>query len=161
LDAETVDYEQIKQLEQLDYVWRETLRFYPVAPSVGRLALRDVKVGDHEIPAGALVSVVLGSAFRDPARWSEPDRFDPERFGPPRNEGTLNKAVFLPFGAGHHACIGSQLSGLEAKAFWYQFLRKARIRLAQPYEARHEFRPLGMVSGDVALVVEPLEGKGG
>jgi cytochrome P450 len=60
----------------------------------------------------------------------------------------------MPFGAGHHACIGAQLSGLEAKAFWYHFLRKARIRLARPYEAHHAYRPVGIVSGDVSLVVD-------
>jgi hypothetical protein len=52
--------------------------------------------------------------------------------------------------------MGSQLAGLEAKAFWYQLLRKARIRLARPYEARHEYRPLGLVSDDVSIVVEPV-----
>ena len=161
LDTETVSYEQIKNLELFDCVWKETLRFYPVAPSVGRIALREVELDGHRIPAGGFISVLFSVAFRDPTSFAEPDRFDPERFAPPRSEDKHNKGVFLPFGAGHHACIGSQLSGLEAKAFWYQFLRKARIRLAQPYEARHEFRPLGMVSGDVALVVEPLEGKGG
>jgi cytochrome P450 len=123
---------------------------------VGRLALRGLSLGGYDIPAGGFISVVLSIAFRDPATWAEPDRFDPERFAPPRGEDKQNKGAFLPFGAGHHACIGSQLAALEAKAFWYQFLRKARIRLARPYEARHEYHPLGMVSGDVSLVVEPL-----
>lgn len=156
LGAETVTYEQIKTLEQLDWVWKETLRYYPVVPSVGRIALRNVNVGGYDIPAGGFISVWLSIAFRDPASWAEPDRFDPERFSTSRSEDKHNKGAFLPFGAGHHACIGSQLSALEAKAFWYQFLRKARIRLAQPYEAQHEYRPIGMVSGDVSLVVEPL-----
>jgi cytochrome P450 len=154
--TKTVTYDEIKNLEQLDWVWKETLRFYPVAPSVGRLALRDLSLGGYDIPAGGFISVVLSIAFRDPATWAEPDRFDPERFAPPRSEDKQNKGAFLPFGAGHHACIGSQLAALEAKAFWYQFLRKARIRLARPYEARHEYHPLGMVSGDVSLVVEPV-----
>jgi cytochrome P450 len=156
LGTKTVTYEQIKSLEQLDWVWKETLRFHPVVPSTGRIALRDVKLGGYDIPAGGFISVGFGIAFRDPAIFVEPDRFDPERFAPPRSEDKHAKGVFLPFGGGHHACIGSQLAALEAKAFWYQFLRKARIRLARPYEARHEYRPLGMVSGDVSLVVEPL-----
>ena len=156
LETETVTYEQIKGLNQLDWVWKETLRFYPVVPTVWRLALRDVDVGGYTIPAGGLIMVGISMALRDPSSWKDPDRFDPERFSPPRQEDKHSRAAFLPFGAGHHACIGAQLSALEAKAFWYQFLRKARIRLAKPYEARHEYRPLGMVSGDVSLIVEPL-----
>jgi cytochrome P450 len=156
LDTETVGYGQIRRLEQLDWAWKETLRFYPVAPGVARMALRDVSLMGHRIPAGALVAARFCVAFRDPESFADPDRFDPERFAPPRSEDKRSKGVFMPFGAGHHACIGSQMSSLEAKAFWYQFLRKARIRLAKPYEARHECRPLGVVSGDVALVVEPI-----
>lgn len=108
------------------------------------------------IPAGGYITVVLANALRDPAAFVDPERFDPERFAPPRSEDKANRSAFLPFGAGHHACIGSQLAGLEAKAFWYQFLRKARIHLTRPYEARHQYRPLGMVSGDVSLVVDPV-----
>jgi cytochrome P450 len=102
------------------------------------------------------VGVRFSIAFRDPNSFTDPDRFDPERFAPPRREDKKSKGAFMPFGAGHHACIGAQLSALEAKAFWHQFLRKARIRLTKPYRARHECRPLGMVSGDVSLIVEPL-----
>lgn len=156
LDTEAVDYEQIKGLKQLDWVWKETLRFYPVAPGVARIALREVNLSGHRIPAGALVAVRFSVAFRDPTCFADPDRFDPERFAPPRSEDKHCNGAFIPFGAGHHACIGSQLSGLEGKAFWYQFLRKARFRLAKPYEARHECRPLGLVSGNVSLAIEPV-----
>ena len=156
LDTEVVDYEQIKSLKRLECVWKEALRFYPVAPGVVRIALRDLELSGHHIPAGTLVVARFSVAFRDPTIFADPDRFDPERFAPPRSEDKHCNGAFMPFGAGHHACIGAQLSGLEGKAFWYQFLRKARIRLGRPYEARHEYRPLGMVSGDVSLVVEPL-----
>lgn len=148
-------YDGIKSLEELDWFWKETLRFYPVAAHVPRLALRDVTLGGYQIPAGGYITVVLSNAMRDPSSWKEPDQFDPERFAPPRSEDKHNRGAFLPFGGGHHACIGSQLAGLQAKAFWYQFLRKARIRLARPYLAKHQYGPLGMVSGDVSLIVEP------
>lgn len=62
----------------------------------------------------------------------------------------------MPFGAGAHSCVGAQLSALEAKAFWHTLLGKARFRLARPYEARHEFKPLGSVSGNVELSVEEV-----
>jgi cytochrome P450 len=154
LTVNAVDYHQIKHLEQLEWVWKETLRLYPVAAHVPRIALREVAIGGYRIPAGGYVTVVLSNALRDPASFAEPHRFDPERFAPPRAEDKQNRASFMPFGAGHHACIGAQLSGLEAKAFWYHFLRKARIRLARPYEAHHAYRPVGIVSGDVSLVVD-------
>lgn len=151
-------YADVKQLEQHDLTWKETLRYFPVAPSVPRQALRDTTLGVHHIPAGTVVSVVLSAALRDPSCWTDPDRFDPERFSPERAEGKKSRGAFMPFGAGAHSCIGAQLSALEAKAFWHAFSSRARFRLAQPYQARHEFTPLGMVSGNVELIVESVRG---
>jgi len=48
------------------------------------------------------------------------------------------------------------LATIEAKSFWQKMLAKCRLRLERPYEAHHTYTPLGVVSGDVALVLEPL-----
>lgn len=147
--------EQLKQLELCDRAWRETLRRFPVAPDVPRRPLRDVEVAGHAIPAGAMVLALTAPLQLDPAVWTEPRAFDPDRFAPGRAEDRRRRGAYLPFGAGAHACIGAQLASLEAKAFWHALLSRARIRLAQPYHARHELSPLGSVSGDVELIVEP------
>jgi hypothetical protein len=47
------------------------------------------------------------------------------------------------------------LSTLEAKLFWSRLLPRARIALRSNYVARHQYRPLGVVSGDVRVVIEP------
>ena len=81
----------------------ETLRLEPALPYAHRLAVRDVTIGGVNIPAGSGVQVALGSANRDPERWSEPDRFDLDR----------DQLPHLAFGIGAHACIGSNLSRRE------------------------------------------------
>jgi cytochrome P450 len=144
-----------KKLELTERAWRETLRRYPVANALPRRPLRDVELAGHKIPAGAMVFVHIAALHHDPAVWTEPSKFDPDRFSPERAEDKRTRGAYLPFGAGAHSCIGAQLSTLEAKAFWSTFLRRAKIRLARPYQARHTFTPLGCVSGDVELVVEP------
>lgn len=148
-------YRDVKQLDRAELVWKETLRFYPVAASVPRRALRDTELGGYAIPAGTLIGAVMTAAHRDPARWTDPDTFDPERFSPERNEGKKSGA-YMPFGSGAHSCIGAQLASLEAKAFWHAFLSRASFRLAKPYEAHHELKPLGMVSGRVELYVDAV-----
>ena len=154
--TQPIRYDEIKKLERHDLVWKETLRYYPVAPSIPRQALRDVTLGGYHIPAGTIVGVVLSAALRDPSCWTEPDLFDPERFSAERSEGKKSHGAYMPFGAGAHACVGAQLSALEAKAFWHTLLGKARFQLARPYPARHEFKPLGSVSGKVELIVEAV-----
>ena len=84
------------------------------------------------------------------------ERFDPERFSPARAEERSHKAAFLPFGAGAHSCIGAQLAGMEVRAFWHALLSRCRFRLHRRYDARHQYLPIGIVSGDVALRLEKL-----
>ena len=152
---ERITADELKKLELCDRAWRETLRRYPVAPDLPRRPLRDVELGGHRIPAGAAVLALTSVLHFDPAVWTAPQTFDPDRFSPERAEDRKRRGTYLPFGAGAHACIGAQLSTMEAKAFWHGLLRRARIRLARPYVARHTLSPLGGVSGDVELIVEP------
>jgi cytochrome P450 len=152
---EQITADDLKKLELCDQAWCETLRRYPVAGDLPRRTLRDVEVLGHRIPAGAMVFVSIGTLHFDPEVWSEPDKWDPDRFSPARAEDRKKRGSYLPFGAGVHSCIGAQLSTMEAKAFWFSLLRRARIRLAKPYVARHEITPIGSVSGAVDLIVEP------
>jgi cytochrome P450 len=156
LEDEAPTPEALKTLERQEWVWKETLRLYPVAAVLSRVTLREVNVGGARIPAGTLVSGLTGAASRDPKWWTDPLRFDPERFSPERAEDKRHKATYLPFGAGAHSCVGAQLAGVEVKAFWHQLLRRGRLRLAKDYEARHCYTPIGIVSGDVEVIFEPL-----
>jgi cytochrome P450 len=148
--------EHAKALPTLDRVWKETLRLFPVAPTLPRTALADVQLGTWKIPANTFVQGLLGPLMRDPAWWTRPDTFDPDRYVEGRAEDRRHRAIFMPFGAGAHACIGMQLATLEVKAFWCAVLSRCRFRLETPYEARHSYAPLGAVSGGVALSIEPL-----
>jgi cytochrome P450 len=151
--ADITRRDQVKRLVDHELVWKETLRLFPVAPDLPRRALRDVDLVGYRIPAGTLVLVMIGPALRDPRWWTDPSRFDPERFAPDRAEDKRHRGAYMPFGAGAHACIGAQLSALEAMTFWHTVVSRCQIRLARPYEARHIYGPLGVVSGPVDLHV--------
>lgn len=58
---------------------------------------------------GQLVIALLGAGNRDPDQFSEPDRFDVDRF---RGERQGNRV--LSFGGGIHQCLGAPLSRMEA-----------------------------------------------
>jgi cytochrome P450 len=146
-------HESVRKLDTIEWAWKESLRLYPVAADVPRRALRDVELGGYQIPAGTLVMALMAVTMNDPKLWKEPARFDPLRFAPDRAEDKKVKGLFMPFGGGAHACIGAQLSTLEAKAFWHVMLSRCKFELARPYEAVHQLRPLGMVSGDVELTL--------
>lgn len=85
----------------------ESLRLEPSAAVIDRYATRDTTLGGAEIRAGDFVVVSLAGANRDPAAFTDPDRFDIRR-----PEARLQ----VGFAHGPHVCPGMHLARLEARA---------------------------------------------
>ena len=99
----------------------EAVRWESPVQRTWRIATTDIAFGDHIIPRGALVVLLLGAANRDPARFPAPDRFDLDR----------PASGHVAFGAGVHVCLGAALARLEAQVAVGTLLRRlATLRLA-------------------------------
>ena len=155
--AGALDVSSMKAMREHEWAWKETMRLMPVSSFIPRRALRDVVVCGYALPAGTFVVPMAGGIGRHPKWWKEPLKFDPERFSPERAEDKQHPGISNPFGAGAHACVGMQLANLEMKVFWYKFLRRCRFSLTKDYEARHTHTPMGCVSGNVRLTLEPID----
>jgi len=84
----------------------ELLRYEPPVHMIqSRTALADIDIAGTTIPAGSPVVLVLAAGSRDPARFRDPDRFDPDR---PDNQ-------HLGFGGSIHYCFGAALARTEAQ----------------------------------------------
>ena len=83
----------------------EGLRWEVPLTGIGRLCIEDTVVDGVEIPAGANVQVLIGSANRDETRWENPDAFDILRL--PRQH--------MSFAFGPHRCLGMHLARMETK----------------------------------------------
>jgi cytochrome P450 len=81
----------------------EVVRWEPTDPIFRRLVTEDTELCGVAIPAGCVVEMVLGAANRDPARWDDPDRFDPYRAPKPN----------LGFAGGPHVCLGMHVARAE------------------------------------------------
>jgi cytochrome P450 len=93
----------------------ESLRLEPAAAVVDRYATTNVSLAGAAIQRGDLVTVSLAGAARDPAFFTEPDRFDVHRD---------NARHSLAFAHGPHFCIGAHLARLEARAALLALLRR-------------------------------------
>lgn len=91
----------------------EAMRLHPSAYITSRSATRDTEVGGHPVPAGSVVATSFHALHRNPAVWSDPARFDPDRFLPGRAR-EREPYAHLPFGGGPRACIGNHFALLEA-----------------------------------------------
>ncbi len=106
-------------------VVHETLRLYPPAWVVPRLAVRPVELDGRRIPPGDVVIVCTQLLHRDPRFWDEPARFDPARFDGGA-AGTRRHPAYLPFGAGPRSCLGREFALMEATLLLAALARRFR-----------------------------------
>lgn len=85
-------------------VIEEALRTASPIHSMYRTANEDVEVGGVQIRKGERLQIAYISANHDEARFTDPQRFDPQRTTP-----------HLAFGQGIHFCIGAPLARLEGR----------------------------------------------
>jgi sterol 14alpha-demethylase len=59
-----------------------------------------------------------------PYIYKDPEVYDPERFGPSREEDKSGaKFSYLSFGGGRHACMGEAYAYTQIKVVWSYLLR--------------------------------------
>ncbi|MCZ3386840.1 MAG: cytochrome P450, partial [Actinomycetia bacterium] len=133
----------------------ECLRLYPPAWVITRRSLAPDVVGGFELPAGATLIASPYAIQRDAQWWTEPGRFNPERFlgaSSPMESGN-GPLTYLPFGAGPRLCIGRDLALLEAPLVIASIARALRVRPQRPASVQEDFgvtlRPRGGLPGVV------------
>lgn len=62
--------------------------------------------GDHIIPKGTNIGIIIYEMHRNPKYFPEPEKFKPERF----NDDEIEPFTYLPFSAGFRNCIGRKSS---------------------------------------------------
>ncbi|WP_406859009.1 cytochrome P450 [Streptomyces sp. HUAS MG47] len=93
----------------------ELLRFEPPVQLLPqRVTLADIEVRGVTIPKGSSLWLVLASGNRDPERFADPDRFDPDR----------PDVQHLGLGSGIHSCFGAPLARLEAQLALSELARR-------------------------------------
>ena len=86
----------------------ELIRYDPPLQLFERWVLDDgVEVAGVTVPRGEKLSLLFGSANRDPRVFAAPDEFDVAR---------PNAAEHIGFGGGIHVCIGAPLARIELEA---------------------------------------------
>ncbi|WP_406860535.1 cytochrome P450 [Streptomyces sp. HUAS MG47] len=97
-----------------------------IGDGLPRLATEDVTLGGVDVRAGELVLVLVEAANHDPAHFSDPLAFRPER---------ENAADHLSFGGGRHYCPATALGKRHAELALETVLeRLPGLRLAVPVE---------------------------
>lgn len=115
----------------------ELLRYDTPLHLFNRWVLEDMVYEGHVFPQGTRVSLILGSANRDPAQFPDPDRLDLSRA----------KNAHVSFGGGLHYCLGAPLARLELQiALPLLISRLPRLQLAEQPRYRNTYHFHGLES---------------
>lgn len=122
----------------------EGLRLAPPVIAWRRIATKDTRIGDVDIPKDAQILMSLASANRDEAHFGPAETLDVSR---------TDARDHVSFGYGIHFCLGAPLARMEI-----QLLIEALVaaypdmRLADG--ARQDWQPTMLVRGPVQLMVD-------
>ncbi len=118
----------LRRLSYTMQVVQESLRLYPPAWIMDRIALADDEFKGLKIPKGTMIFPFIYGVHRLPDYWKNPDDFNPDRF---EKNLTKDRSAFsyLPFGGGPRMCIGVNFAYMEMQLVIVQTLRRMSFEL--------------------------------
>lgn len=123
----------LKQLPYLECCIKESFRLCPPFPLIGRQLDEDLVFDGHTVPAGTTCMIDIISLHRDPAHFTNPDDYIPERFLP-ENTRNMHPFSFIPFSAGVRVCLGQRFVMPEIKILLAKLLCKYTVEATVPLE---------------------------
>lgn len=112
-----LSYDAIREMTYLEWSFKEAMRIFPSLGFLIRESVRKYTFPEINLTIDEGVAIVISAQalHNDPKFFANPEEFRPERFSP-ENFKSIEKYVYLPFGAGPRACIGG----------YFSFLRKVK-----------------------------------
>lgn len=127
-----LDFDTINQMGYLHDCMREALRLCPPLIMLMRQVMKEISVTvkgkKFVIPKDDIAVVSPSVAMRLPDVFANPDEFDPERYGPDREEHKIPFA-YLGFGGGMHSCMGQTFAFVQVKTILSILFREYEMEL--------------------------------
>lgn len=113
-------------------VINESLRLYPPATVLPRMAFEDIKLGDLLIPKGLSIWIPVLAIHHNKELWGkDANEFNPERFA---SRTFAANRHFIPFAAGPRNCIGQSFAMMEAKIILAMLISRFSFEISDNYK---------------------------
>ncbi|KAF8397876.1 hypothetical protein HHK36_016801 [Tetracentron sinense] len=113
-----VDEKDLEKMEYLNAFSKELLRKHP--PTYFSLTHAAVEpgatLGGYDIPADANLEFFLPPISEDPKLWTDPEKFDPDRFLSGKEDADITGVTgvkMMPFGVGRRICPGLNMATIH------------------------------------------------
>lgn len=129
----------VPRLEYTEKVFRESMRLFPPAWTLGRQARAEYVIDKYVIPRGSIVLMSQYVMHRNSRYFANPDTFDPDRWTR-EFKSTLPRFSYFPFGGGIRGCIGEPFAWMEGILVLATICRKWRMHHDTTHKV--ELKPL-------------------
>ena len=138
----------MKHLEKGRRAYRKlnahAMRLVAPVPWMVRKTVKDTELLGHHVPSGTFVTTLSWLNHLLPEYWTDPLRFDPERFAEDRREDKSHRFAYMPFGGGVHKCIGMHFGTQEVKTIAHELVRRFEWTVPADYHVQWDPTALPM-----------------
>ncbi|KAH6904172.1 cytochrome P450 [Coprinopsis sp. MPI-PUGE-AT-0042] len=129
-------HEDMPSLPRCMAVFYESLRFFPPVAGIPKMAAEDttLSIGNQmgetttiPVPKGTKVYLDTGALHHNPRYWTNPEKFNPDRFLDPN----WPKDAFLPFSGGVRACLGRKFFETEGIAVLAMIFSRYKVTIKE------------------------------
>ena len=155
LGKESIGQEDLDALPSFSMVFNETQRLHSSVPLFPRRSINPCELSGVEIPGDTLLMNAITYNHVIPGWWTEPHKFDPERFE--RGEHKQHPFLFHPFGGGAHKCIGMHFAKIVFCSFLYHLISGHKIELRPDYDPDWQHLPMPKPKDNLPMRLVPVD----
>ena len=126
--GDDVTFQSLRQIPLTEFAIKESLRLHPPLYILLRGVVSNFEYGGYQFEKGTWIANSPWVSHRIPGVFSNPERFDPDRFAPGREEDK-KQFSFVSFGGGRHKCLGNAFAMLQVKTIFAILLRGFEFEL--------------------------------
>jgi cytochrome P450 len=155
LAGRAAGYEGIHELRYAQQVIHETLRMYPPIWAVVRRTLVEDDLGAMHLQPGTHVLLNIFGLHHHPVFWTDPEKFDPDRFHPDQDQ-YRPPFLFIPFGGGPRLCLGHQFAMLVMTIVLGRLATSLEFSVPRGYQPEVEPNITLRAKGGIRLLVKKM-----
>jgi cytochrome P450 len=154
LGKKFLTYEDLEKMSSMNLVFDEVLRLHPSVQLMTRRTVRECEIGGYRVPANTMIYIPPTYNHKMEKYWTNPEKFDPERFHDSRAEHKKHPFQYIAFGGGAHKCIGMHFARMQAMLFMHQMVLKYQFSTPPNYFPKMVYVPLPKPADDLPLILK-------